>query len=215
MTREEKRIATMIERYGVTNAATLESVQQKRRQAFENKRTTILFYQEPRINNIEGSSLTLFRLDKEYADTWLTRYHPFGAPRGNVLCLGLVKDDQVYCMMTFKKSRDPHYTAELSRMWMLPTYNVTGGYDILSTEASNLGINSIIAYVNLSFENADDYESIGMKPVRDFQRVKWWIKNEMKMSDASRRQRQLSEQYMQQHGWSSAYDCGRRVYVFQ
>ena len=185
----EKRKQTLLSIYGVDNISKIPEIQDKRRTTFESKRRTILFYQEPRINNIEGFALDVYRLDKSYADTWLNTYHPFKAPRGNVLSLGLVKDDTCYCIMTFKKSRNENYSAELSRMWMLPTYNVIGGYDKLSAEASSFGISSVIAYVNMSFENFNDYESIGMKHIRDIQRTKWWIKDQDKMSDASRRQR--------------------------
>ena len=215
MDTNEKRVETNLQRYKVPNVSLISEVQEKRRETFESKRRTVLFYQEPRINNIEGSSLSVFRLEKSYSDNWLNTYHPFGAPRGNVLSLGLVKDDQTYCIMTFKKSRDKNFTAELSRLWMLPTYNVIDGYDILSLEASKFGIDSIIAYVNMSFENYRDYESIGMKYVRDIQRTKWWMKDDKKISDASRRQYKLKQADMLHEGYLPVYDCGQRVYVFE
>ena len=210
----EKRIQTNLSTYGVDNVSKIPEIQNKRRETFESKRRTILFYQEPRINNIQGCSLDVFRLEKSYSDNWLNTYHPFGSPRGNVLSLGLVKDNTCYCIMTFKKSRNKNYSAELSRMWMLPTYNVIDGYDILSEEASKFGVSSIIAYVNMSFENYLDYESIGMKYVRNIQITKWWIKDDIKMSDSSRRQYKLKQEDMLNDGYLPAYDCGQRVYVF-
>lgn len=215
MNTNEKRKQTLLSTYGVDNVSKLSEVQDKRRETFESKRRTVLFYQEPRINNIEGSSLSVFRLEKSYSDNWLNTYHPFGAPRGNVLSLGLVKDDQTYGIMTFKKSRDKNFTAELSRLWMLPTYNVIDGYDILSSEASKFGIDSIIAYVNMSFENYKDYESIGMKYVRDIQKTKWWIRGDERISDASRRQYKLKQADMLHENYLPVYDCGQRVYVFE
>lgn len=196
------------------NPAYRPEVQAKRRETFESKRTTLIFYQEPRLRKVDGTSLSVCRLNKEVADKWLETYHPFGAPRGNVLCLGLTDEDNIYCMMTFKKSRNPEYCAELSRLWMLPGYDVIGGYDILSTAASQFGVYNIVAYVNMSFENYHDYESIGMKYVRDIQRTKWWITSSHRMSDASRRQRKLSAKHMLESGWLPVYDCGQRVYVF-
>ena len=89
----EKRIETNLLKYKVQNVSQIPEVQEKRRKAFEKKRTTIMFYQEPRVNMIDGHDLTLYRLNKEVADEWLNKYHPFKAPRGNVLCLGLAKDD--------------------------------------------------------------------------------------------------------------------------
>lgn len=209
----EKRIKTNLLKYKVENVAQLSEVQDKRRRSFESKRTTILFYQEPRINIIDGHELTVYKLDKAVADNWLNMYHPFGAPRGNVLCLGLVKDETIYAIMTFKKSRDAQYVAELSRLWMLPTYQVIDGYDILSNEASNFGLYHIIAYVNMSFENHMDYESIGMQYIRDIQRTKWWIRDDKRMSDASRRQYKIKQEDMRSKGYLPVYDCGVRVYV--
>lgn len=209
----EKRIKTCLHRYKVENVAQLPGVQDKRRMTFEAKRTTLIFYQEPRVNIIDGCDLTCYRLNKDIADDWLNKYHPFKAPRGNVLCLGLVKDDTIYAIMTFKKSRDSRYVAELSRLWMLPTYQIISGYDILSAEASALGLYNIVAYVNLSFENYLDYESIGMRYIRDIQKTKWWIKGDEKMSDASRRQYKLKQEDMTADGYLPVYDCGVRVYA--
>lgn len=213
MYNNEKRVKTNLLRYKVENVSQIPEVQEKRRKTYAAKRTTIMFYQEPRINVIDGHDLTLYRLNKDVADEWLNKYHPFGAPRGNVLCLGLVKDDIIYAIMTFKKSRDSHYVAELSRLWMLPTYQIVGGYDILSAEASALGLYNIFAYVNMSFENYLDYESIGMKHIRDMQRTKWWIRGGEKMSDASRRQYKLKQEDMISKGYLPVHDCGVRVYV--
>ena len=214
MYNNEKRIKTNLLKYKVENVAQLPDVQAKRQKTFEAKRTTLVFYQEPRINIIDGYDLTIYRIDKDVADAWLNKYHPFKAPRGNVLCLGLVKDDTIYAIMTFKKSRDPNYVAELSRLWMLPTYQVTHGYDILSSEASALGLYNIVAYVNMSFENHLDYQSIGMKYIRDIQRTKWWIKSDNKISDASRRQKHLTANEMIFKGYIPVYDSGTKVYAY-
>lgn len=166
------------------------------------------------MNKIDGHSLSVIRVDKRVADKWLELYHPFGTPRGNVLCLGLADNSQIYCMMTFKKSRNVAYYVELSRMWMLPKYDVVDGYDILSSAAVDFGVSNVVAYVNMSFENCLDYESIGMKYKRSIQPTRWWITPDHRMSDASRRQRMLSTEFMLSNGWLPVYDCGQHVYVF-
>lgn len=215
MNSNEKRIKTVTTKYKVQNVSQIPEIQEKRRHTFEEKRTTLIYYQEPRVNNISADELELYRLEKSVADAWLNEYHPFQAPRGNVLSLGLVKDATIYCIMTFKKSRDKQYVAELSRLSMLPTYNIIGGYDRLSSFATKLGLYNIVAYVNLSFENEDDYKSIGMKYVRDIQRTKWWVNRTQKISDASRRQKHLTENEMIFKGYICVYDCGQHVYVTQ
>lgn len=209
-----KRIVTLQHTYNVDNVSKLASVQEKRRQTFAKKRDTLIFYQEPRVNIIQANNLQVFKLDNKYANSWLDEFHPFKAPKGTVLALGLCDENQTYCMMTFKKSRSKKYLAELSRLWMLPTYNVVEGYQVLSQQASEFGISSIVAYVNLSFENVDDYKSIGMKYLRTNQRTKWWLRNNEIVSDASRRQKGLSHNDMVFKGYGVAYDCGIEVLEF-
>lgn len=210
----DKRKETLRSKYGIDNISKIAEIQEKRRQTFAAKRDTLIFYQEPRIHNIQASELQVYKLDVEYANHWLNLYHPFRATKGTVLALGLCKDDVTYCIMTFKKSRNKDYVAELSRLWMLPTYNVIEGYELLSKYASEFGIYSIVAYVNLSFENVNDYKSIGMKYLRTNQRTKWWFKNNEIVSDASRRQKGLSHNDMVFRGYNFAYDCGIEVYEF-
>ncbi len=213
MDSNEKRIDTLMKTYGVTNVSYLPEVQEKRRKTFEDKKDIAIFYQPPRVHKMYAEDLELYRLDKKIADSWLNKYHPFKAPRGNVLCLGLTDGSEIYCIMTFKKSRNKEYFAELSRLWMRPTYNIVGGYDRLSAIASELGVYNIVAYVNMSFENYKDYESIGMKYIRDIQPTKWWIKDNDRISDASRRQKGITENELVFNWYQPIYDCGQRVYV--
>lgn len=210
----KQRLQTVRNLYNVDNVSQLPEVQEKRRATFAAKRDTLLFYQEPRVNKIQASDLQVYKLDVEYANQWLNEYHPFKAPRGTVLALGLCDESQTYCIMTFKKSRNKNYVAELSRLWMLPTYDVVDGYQVLSQYASEFGLYNIVAYVNLSFENVNDYKSIGMKYVKTNQRTKWWLRNNEIVSDASRRQKGLSHNDMVFRGYKFAYDCGIEVYEF-
>lgn len=205
---------TLLERYGVENPNQIKSAKEKRKQTFQLQNDTLIFYQEPRVNKIQASDLQVYKLDVEYANQWLNEYHPFKSPRGAVLALGLCDESQTYCIMTFKKSRNKNYVAELSRLWMLPTYDVVDGYQVLSQYASELGLYNIVAYVNLSFENVDDYKSIGMKYLRTNQRTKWWYKNNEIVADASRRQSGLSHNDMVFKGYKFAYDLGVAVYTY-
>lgn len=204
----ELRRKTTLERYSVDNVAQLAEVQQKRQATFAQKRNTILFYQEPRVNELHADDLTLMKLKIDFAHNWLNEYHPFKAPRGTVLALGLCDNDNIYCIMTFKKSRNKQYYSELSRLWTLPTYYVIDGYQRLSHHASELGVWNIVAYVNRSFENVNDYLSIGMRYVRSIQRTKWWVSNSEIVSDASRRQKHLSQEDMISYGFTPMYDDG-------
>lgn len=211
----DKRKKTVLSRYGVENVSQLDWVQEKRKNTFERTKDIAIFYQPPRTIQIDGENLTPYKLDLNVAKDWLNTYHPFGYARGTLLALGLVKDDCIYCMMTFKKSRNKSYHVELCRMWMLPSYNIIKGYDILSSFASEFGISNLVAYVNMSFENYKDYESIGMKYIRFNQKTLWWMNSKRRISDASRRQKGISRNEMIFLGYVPIYDCGQRVYVFE
>lgn len=205
---------TLINRYGVENPNQIELAKEKRKLTFRLKDDTLLFYQEPRVNTINAKDLQVYKLDINYTKDWLNKYHPFKAPKGIVLAFGLCDDSQTYCVMAFKKSHNKNYVAELCRLWMLPTYNVVDGYQVLSKQASEFGIYNIVAYVNLSFENVNDYKSIGMKYLRTNQRTKWWYKNNEIVSDAACRQKGLSHNDMIFRGYRFAYDYGIEVYEF-
>lgn len=205
---------TLINRYGVENPNQIESAKEKRKLTFQLKEDTLLFYQEPRTITINAKDLQVYRLDLDYTKDWLNKYHPFKAPKGMVLAFGLCDASQTYCIMVFKKSRNKNYVAELCRLWMLPTYDIVDGYQVLSKQASEFGIYNIVAYVNLSFENVNDYKSIGMKYIRKNPRTKWWFRNNEIISDASVRQKGLSHNEMVFKGYSFAYDYGTEVYEF-
>lgn len=214
MESNEIRRQTVLHTYGVDNIAKLPEIQARRAATYDRKRV-ILSYEKPAIHHtVDGYALQLYRLNKDVANSWLDQYHPLKHCPGTAIALGLVKDDIIYCMMTFKKSRNKRYVAELSRMWMLPEYHVIGGYARLSQEASNFGIYNIVAYVNVLFEDVKDYKAIGMKYVSDIQRTKWWVKGRDMISDASRRQAKKSKQDMLDAGYESKYDCGQKVYVY-
>ena len=215
MNANQKRQQTLLATFGVDNVSKIPEIQCRRRETFAAKRNELVYVPAEIHTTIPAGTLRIFHLNKSVADEWLNEYHPLQAPRGNLLSLGLVKDDTIYCVMTFKKSRNKHYDVELSRMWSLPGYKITRGYDMLSQYASELGISNIITYVNKTFEDTDIYEQLGMKHIRDIQRTKWWINSERHISDASRRQFHKTEEQFLADGWLPVYDCGQAVYVFQ
>lgn len=212
-----RRIETNLSRYGVDNISKLPWVQSKRLSAYEKKRNFLgYYYKKPEVHTIiNGEDLKIYRLNKDVSDTWMNEYYPLKAAKGTVLAIGLVKYDTIYCMMTFKKSRDKRYHAELSRMYMLPGYYVKNGFSILSKFASDYGLYNIVAYVNFCFDNFEDYEEIGMKSIRYNQRKKWWWNGSNFISDASRRQNNWYESEMIFSGYSSYHDLGTAVYEFK
>ena len=215
MDKNELRKQTVMARYGVDNVAKLAKVQDKRRSTFASHRPMI-YYEQPQYDHtINADDCMVYKLNKDVADQWLDTNYILKAPRGNVLSLGLVKDDVIYAIMTFKKPKNPEYLVELSRLAMLPGYNVINGYDKLSKYASDFGLYNIVAYVRTSFDDVKYYEDMGMKYVRSIQPTKWWTRNNEFMSDASRRQYEYTQEMLLYDGWFPVYDCGQKVYVFE
>lgn len=216
-TSNDKRIQTNLGRYGVDNVSKLDWVQAKRLTSYEKKRNFLgYYYKKPESHTIiNGEDLKIYRLNKDISDNWMNEYYPLKAAKGTVLAIGLVKDSVIYCMMTFKKSKDKRYYAELSRMYMLPGYYVKNGFSILSKFASDYGLYNIVSYVNFCFDNFEDYEEIGMKSDRDIQRKKWWWNGVDFISDNSRRQSNWTESDMINLGYSSYHDLGTAVYEFK
>lgn len=206
------RKQTVLNRYGVDNVSKLSCVQSKRLSTFYANRPCIKYARLHPFIQLDGSTMQIYRINKDVSDQWLNSYHPLGAPRGTLLPLGLVKDNIIYCMMTFRKPRNTKYSVELSRMWMLPTYYVTNGYNMLSDYATQFGLYNIVAYVNLTFELFEEYEKIGMHSTRDIQRRKWWIGDNDVISDATRRQRRLTTADMLNKGYHAEWDLGTAVY---
>lgn len=118
------------------------------------------------IIHMDAAELEIYRLDNSFADNWLNQNHPEGSGKGAILCFGLVRDSEVFCIMTFRKPINKRYTTQLLRMWMKPGYYVDNGYDTLSRYASGFGLYNIVAYANPEYEDIEEYEKIGMSLVR-------------------------------------------------
>lgn len=116
--------------------------------------------------HLNAKELEIYRIDNSFADSWLDKYHPEGSGKGAILCFGLVRDSELFCIMTFRKPINKRYTTQLLRMWMKPGYYVDDGYDTLSRYASGFGLYNIIAYANPKYEDIEEYEKIGMSLVR-------------------------------------------------
>ena len=210
----DKRRYTNLTRYGVDNVSKLPEIQAKRKTSFYSK-TNVIHYKKPPISIIlDGHMLSIYKVDTNYANNWLDVYHPLRRPRGNELNFGLVQNNTLYCIMSFKKPRDNRFAVELCRMWTLSGVEVLDGYNILSKYSSYYGLSNIVAYVNLSFESCSDYEDIGMISNRYLPRKRWWVNDDRYMRDDSRRQYKFSCEHMIQNGWLPAYDCGQTVHVY-
>ena len=179
--------------------------------------------------SIFARSCSIYKLKKSITDDFLRNYHLQGTCRGQDVSLGLVKDGELYMVMTFGRSRyNKNYSVELLRMATKRGYRVVGGASKLFQYFVNTyEIYSIISYCDLSKFKGDVYEKIGMKHLRNSPPQEIWSKGCEKITANLLRQRgydQLfgtdygkgtsNEQLMLENGWLPVYDCGQGVYVF-
>lgn len=179
---------------------------------------------------IYARDLKVYKLNNSVADKFLNDYHLQGTCRGQLLWLGLVKDNVLYQVMTFGKSRyDKNHYVELLRLCTKPGYTVVGGASkLFSYATSEFGLHSIISYCDRSKFTGDVYEKIGMKLLRKTPPQEVWSKGDRKITANLLRQRgydQLfgtsygkgynNEKLMLENGWLPVYDCGQLVYEFQ
>lgn len=174
--------------------------------------------------------LDIWKLNVDVVNKFLNEHHLQGACRGQLLCLGLVKDGEVYQVMTFGKSRyNKNYYIELLRLCTKTGYTVVGGASKLFKFATeNYGLHSIISYCDRSKFSGSVYTQIGMKFSHETPPQEIWSKGDKKITANLLRQRgydQLfgtnygkgtsNDQLMLENGWLPVYDCGQAVYEYK
>ena len=172
----------------------------------------------------------IYRLNLQPTIKFLDQYHLQGSCRGQLLCLGLVKNDQILQVMTFGKPRyNKNYYVELLRLCTHPEYRVIGGASKLFKFATqNYGLDNIISYCNRSKFVGSVYEKIGMQFVKTTQPQEIWSKEHQSITANLLRSHgydQLfgthygkgtsNERLMLENGWLPVYDCGQAVFVFE
>lgn len=168
---------------------------------------------------INVSEFKVYRVTKQVANKFLEQNDIHGACRGQLLCLGLIKDDEIFQIMTFGRSKyDKSYDIQLMRMCTKLGYFIEGGYDVLSSYASShFGVDRCITYVDKSKLYSQEYESIGMTLVRETPPSKIWSKGKKYIYDALVRTpyTKYTPESLLAEGYLPVYDCGQRVYVFE
>lgn len=167
---------------------------------------------------ITDDELSIYRLNKTAADKFLDENHLYGTHRGQLLCLGLVKDDEIYQVMTFgKPTHSKSHYVQIYRMCTRLGYSIDGGYQKLSRAASEFGLYNIIAYCDLAKSNVSEYEDIGMKLIRKSPPRLIWSRGDQYINSSlivSGRSTYHSDEELIQDNWLPIYDCGQSVYEF-
>lgn len=178
---------------------------------------------------IYARNTQIYVLKPEYTSQFMNDYHIQKSCRGQMLCLGLVKNDVVYQVMTFGRPRyDKSHSIELLRLCTRPGYKIVGGASKLFKCATEMyELSNIVSYCDLSKFTGDVYDNIGMKLIRRSQPQEVWSKGTQKITANLLRQRgydQLfntsygkgisNERLMLENGWLPVYDCGQAVYEY-
>lgn len=169
--------------------------------------------------DVQSDELKVYRLNKSETDKFLTENSLHGTCKNQNLSLGLVKDNIIYQVMTFGTYKHNNERGiKLQRMCTKLGYSVIGGYDKLSSSASQeFGVNECRAYIDRSKLYNNECEEIGMKLIKTNPPMKIWSKGKQYLTDAIVRnnKEKYDEQLMLENGWLPIYDCGQLVYEFK
>ena len=172
----------------------------------------------------------LYKLTNQDTNEFLSKYHLQGTCRGQLLCLGLVYENEILQIMTFGKSRyDKSHTVELLRLCTKSGYRVLGGASKLFKFATQYYcLDDIISYCDLSKFDGSVYEKLEMTKIRTTPPQEVWSKSNRKITANLLRSRgydQLfrttygkgasNQQLMIENGWLPVYDCGQAVYEYK
>ena len=169
-------------------------------------------------------------ISTEIANEFMNQYHIQHSVYGQVICIGLIYDNEIVSVMTFGKPRYTNkYQFELLRFATVTGVRVIGGASkLFRCFVETFHPDSVISYCNRSKFTGSVYTAIGMKLLRKNPPSKLWSKDKEVITHMLLQQRgydQLfntnygkntsNEELMRNHGWRSLYDCGQDVYLFE
>lgn len=178
---------------------------------------------------IYARELKITEIDRQDANTFLIDNHIQGKCKGNIVNLGLYKDNELVQVMTFGKPRyNKNYEWELLRLCTHSGMYVVGGAERLFKHfVRDYNPESIMSYCDISKFSGDVYERLGFKLREQTKPAKIWSKGTIKITDNLLRMRgydQLfktnygkgtsNEQLMLDNGWLPVYDCGQKVFEY-
>lgn len=185
--------------------------------------------------SIYARSLELKELDQREANKFLDLYHLQGAGKGQKICLGLYKNDELIQIMTFGKPRyNKNYQYELIRLCTDSKYKIIGGSErLFKYFIKEYNPESIISYCDNSKFSGEVYSRIGFNLKSYGVPTCHWYNSKTKrhILDSSLRMRGYSllhkdENYekakkgddnrtlMIEDGYVEVYDCGQSVYIW-
>lgn len=181
-------------------------------------------------NIMYAKDFDIWKINNEVGNKFLIQNHLQGKCKGATLMLGLVKNNELYELMTFGNPRyNKNYDVELLRLCTLKGISIIGGASKLFKFATrSYMLNNIISYCDLSKFTGNVYEKMGMTHLKDTPPQEIWSKGSKRITANLLRQRgfdQLfhtsygkgtdNEKLMLDDGWLPVPDCGQSIYEYR
>ena len=175
-------------------------------------------------------NLKIKEVSMEDTAEFLNNYHLQNNCKGQLVRLGLYKNDMLIELMTFGKPRyNKNYEWELVRLCTHKDYKVVGGAEKLFKHfIDKYKPTNIISYCDFSKFNGKVYNRLGFIRIGKITPSKHWSKGIQHITDNLLRQRgydQLfntsygkgtsNEQLMLENGWLPIYDCGQLTFSWK
>lgn len=185
--------------------------------------------------NLYARNLEIKGLNKHEANEFLNKYHLQNKCNGNIINLGLYKDNELIQLMTFGKPRyNKNYEYELLRLCTHKDYKVVGGSEkLFKFFIKTYNPKSVISYCDNSKFTGDVYKKLGFTLSSYGKPSKHWynIMTERHITDNLLKQRGfdqlLGKEYgtfgkgvsnkelMLQRGFMEVYDCGQSTWIYK
>lgn len=164
-----KRITTMLNKYGVTNARYLSEYYKT-----HNEIPTIDYTKPPIHSEISDKELTCYYLYPDRLAKWIRCY--CSKPIRNIVAgYGLVKDDTIYQVIVLCESQMKQYAVRIGAMIDTPGYYVKERFNkLFSFIINELDHYSMYANVDLMYEYDSDYYELGFQVIQTKQIQYFW-----------------------------------------
>lgn len=179
--------------------------------------------------------LNLQEISQTEANRFLKQFHMQGSSKGQTICLGLYRGDELIEVMTFGKPRfNKNYEWELIRLCTRPGWFVVGGAErLFKTFLIQNKPNSVVSYCDWSKFSGEVYTRIGFTLKSPGVPSRHWYntKSGAHVTDNGLRMKGFdklfgkeygtygkgtsNEDLMRQYGFVEIWDAGQAVYVWK
>ncbi len=188
---------------------------EKARSNIKNRLSTILSKND---HSIGARECSIVELSSEEKENFLNENHVQGNEKHSIYHLGLKKDGQLLCCMSFGKSKFAKYDWELTRFCTLKGWNVAGGaskllrYFIKNKAKSG---NKIVSYSDITKTSGKLYMKLGFECTNIGDPNYWWV-NLATYDVRSRYKEQAAGEVSRMHskGYHRICDCGTKTWVY-